>query len=58
MYYFVPSSDTTFPIFGLSKLAENPVYDLLSKQLDLPEAESRVHQNFFKYLVDRNGFGT
>ncbi|GKY96474.1 hypothetical protein MPSEU_000606900 [Mayamaea pseudoterrestris] len=47
--------ETTFPIFGLGPLSRNPVYSLLSKQLDLPEAESRVRHNFYKYLVDRNG---
>lgn len=40
-----------FPIFGLSNLEENAVYQALSKQL--PDAH--VQHNFFKYLVDRNG---
>jgi glutathione peroxidase len=40
-----------FPIFGLSSLADNPVYEALRKQL--PDAH--VQHNFFKYLVDRNG---
>ena len=40
-----------FPIFGLTSLHENPVYQQLQKQL--PEAH--VKHNFFKYLVDQNG---
>jgi glutathione peroxidase len=40
-----------FPIFGLSSLKENPVYQRLEEQLP----ESHVKHNFFKYLVDRNG---
>jgi glutathione peroxidase len=50
---FVESNfeQVTFPIFGLSSLRENPVYQSLQKQL--PDAH--VQHNFFKYLVDRNG---
>lgn len=50
---FVKSNfeQVTFPIFGLSSLRENPVYQALQKQL--PNAH--VQHNFFKYLVDRNG---
>lgn len=41
---------TNFPIFGLSSLAENPVYE------DLQRTSGRkVQWNFFKYLVDRKG---
>lgn len=40
-----------FPIFGLSSLKENVVYQQLKRQLP----ESNVRHNFFKYLVDRNG---
>ena len=40
-----------FPIFGVSSLADNPVYTALRKQL--PDAH--VEHNFFKYLVDRQG---
>ncbi len=41
----------TFPMFGLSSLDENSVYQALRKQLP----DSHVQHNFFKYLVDRNG---
>lgn len=44
-------------MLGLSKLAENPVYELLSKQLDVHETEASVKHNFYKYLVNRNGVG-
>jgi glutathione peroxidase len=40
-----------FPIFGLSSLRENPVYQELYRQLP----DHRVKWNFFKYLVDGNG---
>ena len=40
-----------FPVFGVSSLADNPVYTALRKQL--PDAH--VEHNFFKYLVDRQG---
>lgn len=39
-----------FPIFGLSSLAENPVYENLQRT-----SGHNVQWNFFKYLVDRNG---
>ena len=41
----------TFPIFGLSSLKANPVYQELERQLP----NDRVRHNFYKYLVDRNG---
>jgi glutathione peroxidase len=41
----------TFPMFGLSCLKDNVVYQQLQRQLP----DSHVKQNFFKYLVDRNG---
>lgn len=41
----------TFPIFGLSTLADNPVYMTLKNQLPL----NRVRNNFFKFLVNRHG---
>jgi len=40
-----------FPIFGLSSLEDNTVYQALRKQM--PGA--KVRHNFFKYLVDENG---
>ncbi|KAL3943537.1 MAG: hypothetical protein SGBAC_002395 [Bacillariaceae sp.] len=39
-----------FPIFGLSSLAENPVYENLQRT-----SGRNVQWNFFKFLVDRNG---
>ncbi|CAJ1969939.1 unnamed protein product [Cylindrotheca closterium] len=39
-----------FPIFGLSSLAENPVYDKLQKT-----SGHKVQWNFYKFLLDRNG---
>eukprot|EP00526_Cylindrotheca_closterium_P015035 CAMPEP_0113630520 /NCGR_PEP_ID=MMETSP0017_2-20120614/15858_1 /TAXON_ID=2856 /ORGANISM="Cylindrotheca closterium" /LENGTH=254 /DNA_ID=CAMNT_0000540989 /DNA_START=122 /DNA_END=886 /DNA_ORIENTATION=- /assembly_acc=CAM_ASM_000147 len=39
-----------FPIFGLSSLAENPVYENLQRT-----SGHKVQWNFYKYLVDRNG---
>lgn len=50
---FVKSNfaQVTFPMFGLSSLHDNVVYQALREQL--PEAH--VQHNFFKYLVDRNG---
>jgi glutathione peroxidase-family protein len=55
--HIVANLDTSFPVFGQSRLADNPVYELMSKQLNMPESEAKVHHNFFKYLVDRNGIG-
>lgn len=40
-----------FPIFGISSLADNPVYQQVSRHM--PETE--VKHNFFKYLVNRKG---
>ena len=40
-----------FPVFGLSALKENPVYQRLARQLP----DDHIRHNFFKYLVDRNG---
>ena len=42
---------TNFPVFGMSSLADNPVYKQLRKQLP----DDGVRHNFFKYLVDRKG---
>lgn len=41
----------TFPIFGLSSLQDNPVYQTLSRQLP----NTHVKHNFYKYLVNREG---
>lgn len=41
----------TFPIFGLTSLKQNPVYQVLGRQLP----NTRVKHNFYKYLVDRQG---
>lgn len=41
----------TFPIFGLSSLKENAVYQQLSRQLP----GKHVSHNFFKFLVNREG---
>jgi len=41
----------TFPVLGLSKLQENPVYQALVKQM--PQAH--VKHNFYKFLVNRRG---
>ena len=41
----------SFPIFGLTSVKENPVYQELQRQLP----HERVKHNFYKYLVDRNG---
>ena len=43
--------EATFPIFSLSSLADNPVYQRIRQQLP----ESHVKHNFFKYLVNRDG---
>lgn len=43
-----------FPIFGVSELDENPIYQQLHKQLP----NQPVKHNFFKYLVDRKGIAT
>lgn len=43
--------DTNFPVFGVSTLRDNPVYQRLRKQL--PDQE--VKHNFFKYLVGPDG---
>ena len=41
----------TFPVFGLTSLDDNVVYQALQKQLP----KDHVVHNFFKFLVDRNG---
>jgi glutathione peroxidase len=41
--------EANFPIFGLSSLEENVVYQ------QLQSSGNKVRWNFFKYLVDRNG---
>lgn len=43
--------DTNFPVFGISSLSNNPVYQQLRRQLPT----QKVQHNFFKYLVDRRG---
>jgi glutathione peroxidase-family protein len=43
--------DTNFPVFGVSSLSDNPVYQRLREQL--PKAA--VQHNFFKYLVGPDG---
>lgn len=40
-----------FPVFGITSLADNPVYQQLRKHIP----DQQVQHNFFKYLVDRNG---
>jgi len=41
----------TFPIFGLSTLQDNQVYQQMSRQLP----NTHVKHNFYKYLVNREG---
>jgi glutathione peroxidase len=41
----------SFPIFGKSSLASNPVYQRLERHLP----NDYVKHNFFKYLVNRKG---
>lgn len=41
----------TFPIFGLSSLKDNAVYQQLSRQMP----STQVKHNFYKYLVNREG---
>jgi glutathione peroxidase len=43
--------DTNFPVFGVSSLRDNPVYQRLQEQLP----DQHVKHNFFKYLVGRDG---
>jgi glutathione peroxidase len=43
--------EITFPLFGMSSLKDNPVYQELQRQL--PNAH--IGWNFFKYLVGRDG---
>jgi len=43
--------NATFPVFGLSSLEENPVYQALQRQ----RPEYQVRHNFYKYLIDPNG---
>lgn len=43
--------EATFPIFELSSLADNPVYQRISQHLP----GKHVNHNFFKYLVNREG---
>ena len=43
-----------FPVFGISTLQDNPVYQTLQQQLP----DQHVQHNFFKYLVDRKGRAT
>lgn len=43
--------DTNFPVFGLSTLRDNPVYQRLREQLP----KESVKHNFFKYLVGPDG---
>lgn len=46
--------EVNFPVFGVSSLRKNPVYQQLQKQVP----DQRVQHNFFKYLVDRQGTAT
>lgn len=50
-HFFSQDPPTSFPIFGITSLQENAVYQALQEQL--PEAH--VQHNFFKFLVNRNG---
>lgn len=43
--------EATFPIFGLSSLNDNPVYQRLRQHLP----HDHVQHNFFKYLVNQDG---
>ena len=43
--------DVNFPIFALSSLKDNIIYQQLQRQ----NPDFQVQHNFFKYLVDRNG---
>ena len=43
-----------FPVFGISSLRDNPVYQRLQQQIP----NQHVQHNFFKYLVDRDGRAT
>ena len=43
--------EATFPIFSLSSLADNPVYQRIREHLP----EQHVKHNFFKFLVNREG---
>lgn len=43
--------EAAFPIFSLSSLESNPVYQRIRQQLP----DQQVKHNFFKYLVNREG---
>ena len=43
--------EATFPIFSLSSLADNPVYQRIRQHLP----DQLVKHNFFKFLVNREG---
>mmetsp|Transcript_8206 Transcript_8206/g.11845 ORF Transcript_8206/g.11845 Transcript_8206/m.11845 type:complete len:122 (-) Transcript_8206:197-562(-) len=43
--------EPNFPVFGISELSSNPVYQQLQRHV--PDAT--VKHNFFKYLVNRKG---
>ena len=43
--------DVSFPVFALSSLKDNPVFQELSRQMPYED----VKNNFYKYLVDRSG---
>mmetsp|Transcript_9327 Transcript_9327/g.17807 ORF Transcript_9327/g.17807 Transcript_9327/m.17807 type:complete len:117 (+) Transcript_9327:330-680(+) len=43
--------EASFPIFSLSSLEDNPVYERIREQLP----DQQVKHNFFKYLVNREG---
>lgn len=45
----------TFPVFGKSSLAENPVYNKMERHLQKLGNNDVVKHNFFKYLVNRQG---
>jgi glutathione peroxidase len=50
-FWMTEFPEATFPIFALSSLAENPVYNRIGQHLP----ENHVKHNFFKYLVNREG---
>ncbi len=51
MYVRASFPQVDFPLFSLSTLRENPVYQNLQRQVP----DRHVKWNFFKYLVDGNG---
>lgn len=43
--------EATFPVFALSSLEDNPVYQRIHEHMP----DEHVKHNFFKYLVNREG---